>query len=55
MLWNVQIGVIARSTLTLLRCLQLENVCALARRFEGRSMKISKQSIIMVVFFPNEN
>ena len=29
----------------------LENVCVLARRFEYRPMKISKQSIIMVVFF----
>ena len=29
----------------------LENVCTLARSFEGRSIKISKQSIIMVFFF----
>ena len=32
-------------------CLWLENVCALDRTFECRFMKISKQSIIKVVFF----
>ena len=29
----------------------LENVCTLAKSFEGCSIKISKQSIIMVFFF----
>ena len=36
-------------------CLYDENVCTLARRLVGRSMNISKQSIITVVLFRSKN
>ena len=45
----VPCGVIPIRTLTVLWCLLEEKICAHARRFEGLSIKTSKQSMITVV------
>ena len=52
---TVPSGVIPVKTFKVLWCLYLEKVCALARRFVGRSIKTSKQSMISVVLRPNES
>ena len=48
-------GVIPINTFTMLWCLSFENVCALAKRFDGLSINISKQSIITLVLKPKES
>ena len=48
-------GVMPIKTLMVLWCLQELNVCALASKFVGFSIKISKQSIITVVLVPKLN
>ena len=47
-------GLLPISTLIVLWCLYELNVWARASKLLGRSIKTSKQSIITIIFFPNE-